>query len=86
MTEPVGKAHAHQTQKQWTSALRNPDPHGAFVAYLCDILQAYADRRCELDAETQTEVARRAKALKLNPLHVWNAVVMLAHALGRKIG
>lgn len=86
MTEPVGKAHADQTQKKWTSALRDPDPHGMFVAYLCDVLQGYAAGRIELDAVTQTEVARRAKKIKLQPLHVWNALVMLAHALGRKVG
>jgi hypothetical protein len=65
---------------------RDPDPHGGFVAFLCDLLQGYAAGRIELDVTTQAEVARRAQKLKLRPLDVWNAVVTLAHALGRKKG
>lgn len=84
MTEPVGKKHAAQTQKQWTASLRDPDRGGGLVAYVCDILQDYAAGNIELGAALQTEVSRRCKRLKLEPLRVWNNLVALAHALPKR--
>lgn len=63
--------------------LRNPEPNGAFVAYVCDVLQDYAKGDRELDIETHNEFVKRCKPLKLDGLHVWNNLVALAHSLPR---
>lgn len=81
MTEPVGKQHADQTTTRWASALRDPDPHGCFVRYVCDQIEACVEGRCEMDAELQKQMTSRAKKLKLRHLDVWNAFVSLVHAL-----
>ncbi len=87
-TDLVGKEHAEQTQNRWVKdcgkAQCDPDPSGGFVAFLCDSLQGYVDGKCELDATLQHEVKQRCKAVGLNPLHVWNALVALALTLPRK--
>lgn len=90
MSEPGDEQHAEETTKYWvkscSKAQRDPDPSGAFVAYVCDVLERYAAGRVDLDDEVQAEVATWCRRLKLNPVHVWNAIVQLAHALPRKIG
>ncbi len=90
----VGKKHAKETTTSWTEALREPDgslrldPTGGLVAFIGDILQGYAARTLELDDDNKLhkEVVRRCKALKVDGLPVWNALVMLAHSLSRSTG
>lgn len=87
MSGPVGKKHVDETEKHWVDArdkaVRDPDPEGAFVAFVCDILQRYAASECELDTTLMREVKRRCTALRINPLYVWNALVALARTLPR---
>lgn len=90
MSDPVDKKHADETEKHWVDACGkaqcDPDPDGAFVAFVCDILQGFVAGECELDEALRKQVKRRCQALRLNPLHVWNAVVALARTLPRKNG
>ncbi|KKK93614.1 hypothetical protein LCGC14_2691100 [marine sediment metagenome] len=82
MSEPVGEKHVDETEKHWVDA----DPSGRLVVFLCDILQGYVAGDCKLGPLVQQVVKERCKAVGLNPLHVWNALVALAHTLPRKIG
>ncbi len=79
----VGKEHVDQTTTRWKSALRDPDPHGCFVRYVCDTIEACAEGRLwiEMDATLQKEMTKRAKKVKLRHLDVWNAFVALVHTL-----
>ncbi len=89
MSDPVDKKHVDETQKHWVKACGkaqcDPDPSGGLVAFLCDILQGYVAGDCKLGPLVQQVVKERCKAVGLNPLHVWNALVALAHTLPRKI-
>ena len=81
MSDPIGKEHAKQTQTQWTSAVRDPDPHGYFVRYCCSEIEDCVEGRRELDAALQKEMSERARKAKLRHIDVWNAFVALVHAL-----
>ena len=79
----VGKKHATETTKVWAKALREPDPSGGLVAFIGDILEAYARGTLELDDRLHNEVVRRCKVLKLDGLQVWSAITALALLLPR---
>lgn len=77
----VGKQHMDQTTTRWASGLREPDPHGCFVRYCCDQIEACIEGPGQMDAVLQKEMTRRAKKVHLKPLDVWDAFVVLVHAL-----
>jgi len=81
MTEPSGE-HVEKTEKRWTAALRDPDPDGGFVRYVCDRIEVCVEH--DFDDETSKQMIRRAKKLKLKHLDVWNAFVALVLALRKK--
>jgi hypothetical protein len=88
MSDPVDKQHADDTQKNWKKscdlARRAPDPSGAFVAYICDILENHAAGHIHLDAKLRDQMAKRCKRVQLNDVDVWEAVVTLANLLPKR--
>ena len=86
--ELVGKRHVAETEKHWVEscakAYRANDSCGSFVAFICDLLESWVDRRTELGTVEHAQVVKRCKQMKLNDLDVWNGVKAMAYLLPRK--
>ncbi len=86
-TDLVGKRHADKTQKRWVTSggltYQEPEPCGALVRFIGDLLEAWVDGKTELGTIAHAELVKRCKRLKLDHLEVWSGIVMLAHSLPR---